>query len=112
MKDIIIIYHADCPDGFSGAWAAYKRFGNEAEYIPVHHDDAPIQGLEHKEIYFIDFVYSEKEMIALASKNKRITAIDHHVTAEPVVKMTEKYSYSVDNSGAVLAWKYFHPDKV
>ncbi len=40
-----------------------------------------------------------------------MTAIDHHVSQFDAVKLTEKYSYDVNHSGAVLAWHYFHPDK-
>src|SRR3989338_9515798 len=32
-----ILYHANCPDGFGGAYAAWKKFGDSAEYIPVKH---------------------------------------------------------------------------
>lgn len=111
MKDIIIIYHADCPDGFGGAWAAHKKFGTQAEYIGVHHDQPPPEGLDNKEIYMVDFAYPVEIMKDLISRNKRVTAIDHHVTREEAVKLTEKYSYAVGNSGSVLAWKYFHKDK-
>ena len=111
MKDIIIIYHGDCPDGFSGAWAASKKFGDEAEYIPVQHNEKVAPGLTNKEIYFIDFVYPKKETDVLIAKNKRVTAIDHHATAEATVKMTQDYVFSIENSGAVLAWRYFHPGK-
>ena len=36
-KENIIIYHSDCYDGFSAAWAAWKKFGSKAEYLPVKH---------------------------------------------------------------------------
>lgn len=111
LKDIIVIYHAECPDGFSAAWAAWKKFGDKADYIGVHHGAPPPTGLKNKEIYFLDFTYPEEIMKEMISANKRVTAIDHHFSRERAIKMTQDYSYSVDNSGAVLAWKYFHPRK-
>ena len=111
MKDILILYHAECPDGFGAAWAAWKKFGDSAEYTPVSHGVPMREGIEDKEIYFIDFAYSEKETANLISKNKRVTIIDHHITNERAAKMTQNYLYSIDNSGSVLAWKYFHSDK-
>lgn len=111
MKSIIILYHADCPDGFSAAWSAWKKFGDKAEYIGVHHGAPPPAGLKNRGIYFLDFAYPEEIMKGVISVNKRVTAIDHHVSREQAVKMTQDYSYSVDNSGAVLAWKYFHSGK-
>ncbi|MDP3696720.1 MAG: DHHA1 domain-containing protein [Candidatus Taylorbacteria bacterium] len=111
MKDVVILYHADCPDGFGGAWAAHKKFGDKAEYIGVHHDQSPPAGLENKEIYMIDFTYPAEIMKKIISRNERVTAIDHHVTREASVKMTRDYSYAVEHSGSVLAWKYFHKNK-
>ncbi|MBI3046549.1 MAG: hypothetical protein HYY86_03390 [Candidatus Harrisonbacteria bacterium] len=111
MKKIIILYHANCSDGFGGAWAAWKKFGNQAEYIPVYHQVPPPEGLKNKKLYLIDFTYPPKPLKKIIKNNKRVTAIDHHVTREKEVKLTENYSYAVKNSGSVLAWKYFHPDK-
>lgn len=111
MKDTIILYHADCPDGFSAAWAAWKRFGDSAEYIPVHHGLPPPEGLKNKEIYMIDFVYTEDVLRDLIKNNKKVTAIDHHISREKEIKLTQDYLYAVDHSGAVLAWNYFHKDK-
>ncbi len=114
MKDIIIIYHADCPDGFGGAWAAWKKFGDKAEYIPASYGEPVLEGLENKEIYFIDFMYDqydERGIKELIKRNKRVTAIDHHVSKEKLIKLTREYSYDVNHSGSVLAWNYFHKDK-
>ncbi len=111
MKGIVIIYHGDCPDGFGGAWAAHKKFGDKADYLGVHHDQPPPEGLEDKEIYMIDFVYPLEITKELISRNKRVTAIDHHVTREEAAKLTQDYSYAIDNSGSVLAWQYFHKDE-
>src|SRR3989344_3757446 len=36
-KKIAVLYHGGCPDGFGGAYAAWKKFGNMAEYIPLKH---------------------------------------------------------------------------
>lgn len=109
-KNIVILYHAECPDGFGGALAAWKKFGDKAEYIGVHHDQPPPAGLENKEIYMIDFSYPVETMKEIIGHNKRVTAIDHHVTREEATKLTQDSSYAVDNSGSVLAWKYFNKD--
>ena len=111
MKDVVIIYHGDCPDGFGGAWAAHKKFGDKAEYIGVGHGLPLPTGLDHKEIYMIDFAYPVEIMKDLISRNERVTVIDHHVTREESAKLTKDYSYSINHSGAVLSWKYFHNDK-
>lgn len=110
-KDIIVIYHRDCSDGFGAAWAAWKKFGDSAEYFGAKHKASPPQGLTDKEIYFVDFTYPEEIMENLAKKNKRVTAIDHHISAQNTVKKTQDYSFDLSHSGAVLSWRYFHPSK-
>lgn len=111
MSKIVILYHGSCSDGFGGAYAAWKKFGNKAEYIPLKHQEPPPPGLKGKEIYTIDFTYPLNYTKELIKNNKRVTAIDHHVSVKEVTEITQDYSYALNNSGSVLAWKYFHPGK-
>ncbi len=110
-KDIVIIYHAECSDGFGGAWAAWKKFGGRAEYIAMHYHSKLPEGLKNKEIYMIDFTFPRQVIKKLLKENKRVTSIDHHLTRKEETMMTYEYSYALNNSGSVLAWKYFHPGK-
>lgn len=112
MKSILILYHKNCPDGFGGAWAAWKKFGNKAEYLAVEHQTPLPKNLSaRKEIYMVDFCYSYPIMQKLLAINLNVIVIDHHISAEKAVKLSKKYSYYLNNSGSVLAWKYFHRDK-
>src|SRR3989338_1841766 len=111
MKDIVIIYHGECTDGFGGAWSAWKKFGETADYFGINHGDNPPEGLTGKEIYFIDFVFPMPVMENLKRSNKKITIIDHHKTAMDTIELADSKSFDIDHSGAVLAWQYFHPDK-
>lgn len=110
-KNIVVLYHADCKDGFGAAWAAWKKFGEEADYIPVYHGRPVPAGLSDKEIYMLDFTYDLERLKQLIANNKRVTAIDHHRSEESATKITHEYSFDNRHSGAVLSWKYFHPDK-
>ena len=109
-KDIVVFYHSNCTDGFTGAWAAWKKFGDTADYVAWGHQ-TPLPPLKGKELYFIDICPREDEVKRLLAANRRVTAIDHHITAETAVKMTDRYSYALEHSGAMLAWLYFHPGK-
>ncbi len=111
MKNIVIIYHGNCQDGFGGAWAAWKKFGDKAEYLPVKPGAMPEAVIENKEVYFIDTTPKIEEIKKLIDKNKRVTVIDHHITGEEAAKLTVEPSFAIKNSGCVLAWKYFHPQK-
>lgn len=109
MKKIKILYHAKCSDGFGGAWSAWKKFGSRADYIPVKHNFLPPAGLKDKEIYMIDFTYPRQITEKLMRENTRVTSIDHHISTKPVAEITHDYSYALNRSGSVLAWRYFHP---
>jgi len=109
-KKIVVIYHAACTDGFSGAWAAWKNFGKKADYFAwIHQTSLP--PLKNKEIYFIDICPKAKGLKYLVTVNKRVVVIDHHISAKKDGKFANEYFYALNHSGATLAWKYFYPKK-
>lgn len=110
-QKIIVIYHGDCADGFGGAYAAWKKFGARAAYLPAMDRFALPCPLKNKEVYLIDYTYQEDLVKKLLRDNVRVTVIDHHITAARAAKLTQKYSFDLNRSGAVLAWRYFHPGK-
>jgi len=109
-KDILIIYHGECPDGFSAAWVAWKKFGDNADYISAHFQESLPDGLVDKEIYILDFSFPKDLMAEIVKNNKKVIVIDHHKSAEESVKMAHEYIYEMNRSGAILAWQYFYPD--
>lgn len=111
MKETVILYHANCPDGFGGAWAARRKFGKKADYIGVKHHEVPPLGLDGKDVYIIDFSYGEETTKKLLEITKSLAQIDHHVTVKEITESIPNHSYALENSGAVLAWKYFFPDE-
>lgn len=108
-KRIVVLYHNDCTDGFSAAWAAWKQLGNKADYIGVNPGVAPIAGLKNKDIYMLDMIYPPQYLKRLIETNKKVVAIDHHISNQKVFKLIQKGFFDINHSGAVLAWKYFHP---
>ncbi len=110
MKNIIVLYHDDL-DGFGAAWAAWKKIGNKADYLPVDFGKPMPTGLKNKEIYILDFCYSEVETKALLNNNKRVVVIDHHITRKGIFKILKEYIWDTKRAGCVLSWQYFHPSK-
>lgn len=109
-KPIAVLYHGGCPDGFGGAYAAWKKFGDRADYIPARHTKPIPEGIEGKDIYMIDFCYNQAEkMQALAQKARSLVVLDHHEGVREVVESFPGHVYAEDHSGAVLAWNYFFP---
>jgi oligoribonuclease NrnB/cAMP/cGMP phosphodiesterase (DHH superfamily) len=111
MKDIVVLYHGSCADGFSGAWAAKRKFGETADYIGVQYQTPPPVGLQGKKLYLIDFTYSPDVMRDLLKNASSLTSIDHHISARETVLNIPDHIYDEDHSGAVLAWKYFFPQE-
>ncbi len=111
-KQIVVLYHGKCPDGFGGAYAAWKKFGDTAVYIPVDHGDAPPEELDGKEVYLVDFCYETSEQMAMLAKiTKRLIVLDHHESARVFAEHAPEHVYDETRSGATIAWSYFHPGK-
>lgn len=111
-KDIVVIYHKRCPDGFGAAYAAWKKFGDAADYIPASYGDAPPEGLTGKEVYILDFFYDEHldEMQQLAKDAKLLVVLDHHASSQTYVEALPHHVFDNNRSGATIAWSYFHPE--
>ena len=105
----VFIYHAECADGFGAAWAAWKRFGDSATYLPVFNRTHPPAQIESAHVYTLDYSYSPEDIAANISKAKSWTIIDHHVTNGPAIRLATDSLYDLSHSGSVLSWNYFHP---
>ena len=121
----LVIYHADCTDGYGAAFAAWLKLGDEAEYVPMQYGHkGALPYYDDKEVYILDFSFSREDMLLIFDRARRVVWLDHHKTAFemwcPDVPY-EKGDYIFDDSGphlitlddnksgALLAWEYFHP---
>jgi len=107
-KKILVYYHGGCLDGFSSAWVTHKNFGDEAEYIPISHQDRDVFDVKNKTIFFVDILPAE-EILKELLKNNEVTTIDHHITNKENIKLVSNHSFDLQKSGAVLTWEYFNP---
>ncbi|HVB20280.1 MAG TPA: hypothetical protein VNF51_03340 [Candidatus Paceibacterota bacterium] len=109
-KKIAVLYHGGCPDGFGAAYAAWKKFGDTADYIPVKHGRPVPIGLENKRLFFVDFSYSQDLMNDFVKIAISVTVLDHHLGAKERVESMPEYVFDEKRSGATIAWSYFHPN--
>jgi uncharacterized protein len=105
----VVLYHGNCPDGFGGAYAAWKKFGDTAEYHALSRTGPEPEELTGATIYFIDFCYEKEVMDRYAAEAGSLTVLDHHKGVEDVVRSMPAYVYDSNRSGASIAWEYFHP---
>ena len=127
MMKPLVIYHADCTDGFGAAFAAWLKFGDEAEYLPMNYNQPfpYTPDLRQRDLYILDFSFPRDVMDSLFTNSKRVVWLDHHKTAFETWcgKYERGMHYAADEvtgtrhwitlddnkSGAMLAWEYFHP---
>ncbi len=108
-QQTVIIYHGRCPDGFGGAYAAWKKYGDTAEYIPAQYGKPSPEHMDGRQLFFVDFCYGKEQMDQLASVASSLTVLDHHEGVRDVAT-TFPGVFDSDRSGATIAWNYFHPD--
>jgi len=132
----LVIFHADCQDGFGAAFAAWLKLGDEAEYLPMNylkatdgvaelHERVKLDcSLGERDVYILDFSLPKVVMEWLFAHARRVVWLDHHKTAFEMWCETERDLHCEDDrhpennrfillddnkSGAMLAWEYFHP---
>jgi oligoribonuclease NrnB/cAMP/cGMP phosphodiesterase (DHH superfamily) len=111
----LCIYHGNCADGFTAAWAVWKAKGDTFEYYPGVHD-APPPEVHGREVVIVDFSYPRPRMEQLVAQASRVLLLDHHQTAQEALQpMLDagviEGMIDLTRSGAMLAWNYFHPDQ-
>lgn len=107
---ILVLYHANCMDGFGAAFAAWLNFEDEADYVPVKYGDTP-PDVTDKQVYILDFSYDRDTLLAMRNVAHSVFIIDHHKTAEKELSGLPDCIFDMNKSGAVLTWEYFHPDE-
>lgn len=105
----LILYHDDCIDGFGAAWAAWRKLGDAAEYLPVTHGNPPPE-VTGKAVTIVDFSYKRDVLLEMADKAASLTVVDHHKTAQENLAGLDFCTFDMTRSGAVLSWHHFHPD--
>ena len=105
----VVLYHADCADGFGAAWALWKRFP-QAEYIPVRHGHTPPSGLNGKHVLMVDFSYARNVIEQINRVAASFQILDHHVTAQAALAGLPYAYFDIKKSGAILAWEWAHQE--
>lgn len=114
MSNLLVIYHANCTDGFGAAWCFWNKYKTQATYLPAKYND-PAPDVTGKNVYLVDFSYPPAEVERMLATAESVTLIDHHKTAidalshlrfAPPDGSRKALGWFCDTkrSGAVLAW--------
>lgn len=95
-KPDVMLYHANCADGFGAAWAAWKRWGNEIDYVPVSYGERPPEVLG-QHVLIGDFSFKRDALDTMLRGAKSIVIIDHHKSAQ-----SELAPFTVEPSDGAL----------
>lgn len=102
-----VLYHAQCFDGFTAAWCAWQKLGNDAIYIPVKHGEPPPDLPDHSRVYLVDFAYPRPITLSLQAKSQSFIILDHHKSAQEELLGLKFALFNLQKSGAMLAWEYW-----
>lgn len=131
----LVLYHANCADGYGAAFAAWTKFGGAAEYVAIAYSDVKstldmdLLGNIERDVYILDFSFPRQVMALILKHAHKVVWLDHHKTAfemwcnempadgyyshrvaDPRVTTPQHIILDNNKSGALLAWEYFHPD--
>lgn len=139
MTRTICIYHGNCADGFTAAWAVWKALGEAVEFVPGIYGQEP-PDVTDANVIMVDFSYKRPVLEAMADKANSILILDHHKTAQAdlsgfgvdiskwdapfgwdrhLTNVHQDYCegiarpvyvlFDMGRSGAQLAWDFFFP---
>lgn len=125
------IYHGNCADGFTAAWAVRKAIGDaDVRYFPGVYQEPP-PDVTGQNVVMVDFSYKRPVLLEMAEKARSVLILDHHKTAaedlagfltppewpvwldviggQPSKNVRITALFDMERSGARIAWDYFHP---
>lgn len=120
----LVIYHANCMDGFGSAWCVWKLFGgNNVEFYPGYYGaEPPLDRIDGEtEVIVLDFSYPLEQMQSIHLAAKHVTWLDHHHTAEPITEQLRSWlseqpkealkgsyiRFDQERSGVTLAFEHY-----
>jgi len=108
MSKPLIVFHKNCPDGFTAAWVASRHL-HQAELRPMDYTDEPPSDDEvrDREVYVLDFSFKREVCQRLFRVAAIFKVLDHHKTAEAELRGLPYAIFDMERSGAGLAWDFF-----
>lgn len=103
----LIIYHANCLDGFGAAYLTHGWFAIQGvlpELIPANYGDAPPNVEKGDQLEIVDFSYPRETLIDMHDKAAYLRVIDHHKTAQANCDGLDFCKFDMDRSACRIVW--------
>lgn len=107
MKNPLVLYHADCNDGFCAAWVARMVYP-DAEFRAVQYGE-PAPNVDGRDVLILDFSYPRAEILAIKKRARSFMLLDHHESARKEISDIDGCVFDPYHSGAHMAWVYIFP---
>lgn len=109
----LVIYHANCYDGFTAAFIADDALltrGVDVELHPARYGEPP-PDVAGRDVLVVDFSYPREAMEAMHADAASLLVLDHHATAEEACRDLPFCQFDMERSGCGMTWDHFHPDQ-
>lgn len=115
MTKPICIYHGNCADGFTSAWAVWRALGDQCDYHPGIYQDPP-PAVSGRGVIMVDFSYKRAVTEEMRRSAAWVKILDHHKSAIDDLRGIEEREgacpieliFDIDRSGAGIAWDVYH----
>lgn len=109
----VCIYHHPCSDGFTAAWAIWKRWP-DIQFIPGAYNGAALPDVTGKHVLLVDFSYKHDQLLELVATAASVTILDHHKSAQadlqPLLDSEAiEGEFDMARSGAMMAFNSAFP---
>lgn len=111
-QPLLCIYHANCADGFTAAWAVWKKHP-DTEFHPGTYGKEP-PNCVGRDVVMVDFSYKRDVLLQIAAAANTVLILDHHKSAAgDLVDLPANVTaiFDMNRSGAMMAWNHYHPDR-
>jgi hypothetical protein len=115
-KDVVVITHGGCWDGFCAAWLFHRVFP-DAAYVPGYYGQKP-PDVTGKRVFIADFSYPCDVMLPMCEVTRSLVVLDHHKTAQTELaelqflahiketRIRPEVVFDNDKSGGRLTWEH------
>lgn len=119
----LCIYHANCADGFSAAWAVRKAFNGNVDFEPGFYNRPP-PDVTGRDVIIVDFSYRRPVLEGMMALAPRLIVLDHHETARHNLEFLDNAAdvdpndigtacatFDMERSGSMITWDHFFPNQ-